>query len=332
VIRTLWLCFVVVGLSSHDFEGGSQARRAWPRTARVIPDVVLLSLQGKRLRLRQEKGDARMLFLVKAHQEMSLDLMGRVGKLEAEGGLRGVEGLFVSTDIIHRAWFEDHWAQLSLPHPLLFDLGHRLLRDFNVGTLPQVLTFDRRGQLLHAMGPGEGLGADRIRAWAGYASGKETRQDLDMHLSALDSKGILARRRAQEWLLQAQREADRGAYKAAVLAARRALKTYPGSIQVVLGAAKVLALAGARGQAQELASSVLTRRPGHKRAMTILGITLVEEGKIDDARRLLEAALPLNPDPRLVRVYLARIHEKKGEIDAALRLYRLALDPDRIVK
>ncbi len=79
-------------------------------------------------------------------------------------------------------------------------------------------------------------------------------------------------------------------------------------------------------QAERLAREVIAAQPHHAEGYLVLGAALELQGRIQDAVAAYEEAARINPNETASLVALAQISEAAGELDAAERYYRAALD------
>ena len=121
-----------------------------------------------------------------------------------------------------------------------------------------------------------------------------------------------------------------GALTKSLFHLRRALELEPARLDTYLELIDAYRVLGRIDDARQIADIAGARFPGQAEVPTKLGIVLLTAGKREEAGRLFQAALALNPGFVVALYNLAKLTDEEGDRAAALALYRKAcsLDPD----
>ncbi len=122
---------------------------------------------------------------------------------------------------------------------------------------------------------------------------------------------------------------ERGDFPQAMLAVRRLTADHPQDLAALLTLGNVHALMGNGDEARDCFSKALRAEPLCVEARIYLGLAMLQEGRLEEARSELQKALFLEPTLSLGHYLLAQVHEKRGDKDAALRCYRNAVQQRR---
>ncbi len=126
-------------------------------------------------------------------------------------------------------------------------------------------------------------------------------------------------------ILRAGVLASRGAYQPAIADLRQAVQTDPAKPAIRLDLARVLAESGRKTEAAAEYDAVLRVQPDFAPALTGKGALQAELGELDAAERTLRRALELSPRQDEARFDLAQVLERRGRRQQAIAEYhRLA--------
>jgi chemotaxis protein methyltransferase CheR len=118
---------------------------------------------------------------------------------------------------------------------------------------------------------------------------------------------------------------EKGDFPQAMLAVRRLTDDHPDDLAALLTLGNVHALMGNADESRECFSRALKAEPLCVEARIYLGLAMLQEGKLSDARAELQKALFLEPTLSLGHYLLAQVHEQQGDREAARRSYRNAV-------
>jgi len=109
---------------------------------------------------------------------------------------------------------------------------------------------------------------------------------------------------------------------------RRALELAPARLDTYIELIDTYRLLGRLDDARQIAGIATARFPERAEVPAKLGIALLAAGLRDDARRLFETALALNPGHVVALYNLAKLTDEQGNLQAALDFYRRARGAD----
>ncbi len=118
--------------------------------------------------------------------------------------------------------------------------------------------------------------------------------------------------------------------EAAEAAYRQALTLRPDDAGAWHGLGLALLDQGRPGDAAEALAAALRRRPGDSALLADLGGALADLGRLDEASALLDQALAHDPDRAETHNSRGTVHQRRGDVGAAIGAYRraVALRPD----
>ena len=186
--------------------------------------------------------------------------------------------------------------------------------------MPSVAILDAKGRLANSFLLYEVGLEKQIRAVLDHLWGKKTEvpgpvEAKRLLIRELDSNaaGLEATRKYAEALALRVRQAELAGDDPAILAAI-------GRLQFRLG--KAAAAVEAYRRSLQLQDAIVVR--------VHLGLALLEQGSLVDARKELESALLMSTDKALVHYSLARIAKQEGNLDLALSHIKKALESVRL--
>jgi tetratricopeptide (TPR) repeat protein len=253
--------------------------------------------------------------------------------VEAAGAAVPVELLYVTADVVRRAYFDRVRKERSLEAPLALDPDRSLYGKLGLIVFPTTIIVDREGKLAHVISlhnpDYKHVLESNIRHALELIDDEQLRERLKARPTGVGPGSPKRMAAAHRALARQLRETGRlDAARDELLKSR---ELDPDNADVLLDLADLdVAIAGAGGannlqEAQGLIEHVLRENAGHRRAKQIGGIILYRQGRLVEAESILIDALNLNPDPARIHYYLGRIYEQQGQPARALEHYRRAL-------
>ena len=289
------------------------------------PAYQMTTIDGATIDSRRQRGKTVVLIYLSAEQRNSeraaLDAERIVKKLENDK----VELLFVTADVIYKAYWEKLWKETELSAPLAFDGQRKLYGELGLIVFPTTLVIDEKGLLSHVISTRGTDYSHVLEAYIKHTLGLLSDEDLKKQLTAKSfdrgsPKSLAARHRAAARLLR-----EKGLLEGAEGELRSALELDSTNTHIRLDLADLCIALDRMDESGKILDAILEAEPQHRRARSLKGIVLFKIGENDKAKEILEAALELNPDPARTHFYLGRIDEEAGDKDGAIGHYRAAL-------
>jgi len=118
------------------------------------------------------------------------------------------------------------------------------------------------------------------------------------------------------WLALSQLEARAGAYDEAVAAAAEGVRQVPGDVKLRSWYGETLMKRGRRAEAEEVLRQTLELDGAGAYPRYVLGLVYLGDGRLEEARRQLEAATALQASAHEAWYQLAVVCERLGDLDA----------------
>lgn len=209
---------------------------------------------------------------------------------------------------------------------VLADPDYKLSGQFQVRVWPTTVIGNSSGEIVGVIaGMPKAFAAD-LDAYMQRASGRIDAMELKNRLAA---HGTVADTPAQEaarhWEV-AHRLLGRGHFSEAQSEVEAGLKKAPASPQLKLLQAKILLHYSEATEAQKVLDSVPAGivPPWHVDVLRARAARIV--GRLDEAQRLAEGAVKLNPQPSEALYELGQIHQARGDWQKAAEAYRRAFE------
>jgi tetratricopeptide (TPR) repeat protein len=292
----------------------------------AVPEYELTTLTGETTSSRRLRGKTVVLIYLSAEQRGSERAAVDASAVLAELDLEDIELVFVTADVVYKAYFEKLWKESSLSAPLALDGQRKLYRKLGLIVFPTTLVIDAEGNLSHVIST---RGSDYPFVLKNYVlntSGRLSNDELETVLTAQSfdqgsPKTLASRHRAAARLLS-----DKGLVKGAEEELLKAIELDPANIYIRLDLADLLLRTDRIEESARLVSEAREADPRNLRALSLAGIVLYSQGQLEEARVLLESSLELNPDPARSHYYLGRVFEDVGDKGAAMVQYRQAAE------
>lgn len=240
-------------------------------------------------------------------------------------GSEQVKLLFVTADVVQKAYFQRFRQERGISAPLALDADRSLYGKLGLIVFPTTVIMNREGKLAHVISihnPDYKHVLDSsIRHAMDMINDEQLRERLQTRPSSAGSpKSLASSHRA---LARQLREKGRlGPAREELLKSR---EQDPSNPEIMLDLADLDVALSNLDDAQSLIETVLSENPGHRRAKQIKGIILFRRDRLEEAEQVLLEALNLNPEPARIHYYLGRIYEQQGQTAKALDQYRRSL-------
>ena len=291
----------------------------------VVPPCKLAAIDGSIVDTETYKGSVVVYVCVLAEQRRSEQAGADSQQVVTALGAEPVRLVHITADAVNKAYFEKLRQDGGIQAPLLFDPDRTFYSKLGIIAFPTTIIVNKEGKLdnviaLHSSHYALQLDA-HIRHALGALSDTELQQRLAPRTAERPSpKSAVSAHRA---LARVMRE--KGQFNEARAELKTGLELDAANHEVMLDLADLDVAMKDLDGADAMIAKVLAAQPDHRRAKQIKGASLFQRGRLDDAQKVLEEALLLNPSPELSHYYLGQILEKKGDKDKALEHYREAL-------
>lgn len=266
-----------------------------------------------------------MVYLAAEQRSSELAAMG-ASTVVSQFSDEPVKLIFVTADVVRRAYFQRFFEERELDAPLALDADRSLYAKLGLIVFPTTIIIDRAGKLAHVISihsPDYKHVLDsNIRHVLELIDDEQLRERLEARPSSEGSP----RSRASAHRTLARLMREQGRLEAARDELVKSRELDPDNIETLLDLAEIDVARNDLEGAQELIVAVLKENAGHRRAKQIRGIILYRSGRLVEAERVLLDALNLHPDPARIQYYLGRIYEQQGEKVKAMEHYRRALE------
>ena len=140
----MWRLLVLIGLAFSALA----SRAADELAGAEAPDFVLKSMTGENLRLSEYRGEVVLINFWASGCGDCRESMPALNDLFERYREVGFQLLSVNMDRDREDAFEMA-ASLGMSHPVLFDQGRKVSKQYEVATLPMMLFVDREGVVRH---------------------------------------------------------------------------------------------------------------------------------------------------------------------------------------
>jgi tetratricopeptide (TPR) repeat protein len=294
------------------------------KTGEPMPAYKLAGIDGTAVDSEAFKDSVLVMVYLSAEQRSSelaaMDSRTVVGQFANEP----VKLVYVTADVIQKAYFQRFREERALDAPLAFDADRGLYGKLGLIVFPTTVIVNKEGKLAHVISIHSPDYSHILDAYIRHTLGSINNEQLQERLKARAStegspKSMASAHRAAARLMR-----EKGRLDAAREELTKAREQDPNNPEILLDLAD-LDLAGNLDEADKLIQTVLEAHPEHRRAKQEKGIVLYRRNQLSEAETILLDALNLNPDPARVHYYLGRLYEQQGQTAKALEHYREAL-------
>lgn len=290
-----------------------------------VPACKLPAIDGSIVDTETYKGSVVVFVCVLAEQRRSEQAQTDSQQVVSALGNESVKLIHITADAVKKAYFEKLRQDGGIQAPLLFDPDRTFYSKLGIIAFPTTVIVNREGKLDNVIALHSSHYARQLDAHIRHALGTLSDTELQQRLAprATESSSPKSAVSAHRALARVMRE--KGQFEEARGELKTGLELDSANHEVMLDLADLDVAMNDLDGADAMIAKVLAAQPDHRRAKQIKGACLFQRGRLDEAQKVLEEALTLNPSPELSHYYLGRILEKKGDKDKALDHYREAL-------
>ncbi|MFO0831701.1 MAG: tetratricopeptide repeat protein [Phycisphaerales bacterium] len=290
-----------------------------------VPAFRMPTLDGSLADSESMKGSIVVVVCLSAEQRRS-----EMAAMESAEVVKAVNSdqvklVHVTADVVQRAYFEKFRRDRDISATLAFDPDRTLYGKLGLIVFPTTVIMGKDGKLVEVISLHNPDYKNTLTAYLQHTLGQITDEQLKQKLAEHASEDGTPKSLASAHRALARSMRQKGQLDAAREELSKAREQDPDNKEVLLDIADLDMAAGNLDEAESMVGKVLESQPDHRRARQLKGIALFHRNKLDEAQRVLEEALSLNPSPEVIHYYLGQICEKKGQQDKALEHYREAL-------
>lgn len=285
------------------------------------PDFTLAGLTGETRRFADLKGEKlTALVFWSTWSRKSPTVLARMQQLQSRYRDKGLRVIAINAD------GPDHAAQtlegvkgtvekLGLDYAVLLDPGLAAFHDYGIIALPTTIIVDSSRVITYELSGFPLEGAEALADYLAEAlEGKKRAQAVKT--GHQPDKAALRFFNMGTTSLKSKRTAD-----SADIWYRKAIAADPHFLLPRLALGKLLAQRGDRAQARTELEQVLAREPKNLVALCELGILAAGDGKLDEARGLVDTALGVGLDYPACFAYGGYVYGRLGNLERALELH-----------
>lgn len=290
-----------------------------------VPAFSVRALDGATIELEAFQNRVLLVVFARPDHEKSLEVLIAAQKILKASGDAKLSVLAVSTKEESDPYFKRITAENHLTYPIALDPQRKMYGDFGVVVAPTTLLIDGGG-ILRFVIPHLPISYDRrLRLHTDLLLGKITRDDHERQLAQVDESKVEGQDPWTRSLGLARILIDQGKFDLAVPVLKKlcAERDDP-SAAALLGTA-LLEL----NRIDEAAKYLEPLAPGERESPKImLALARLELRRGDDnaAEQYLTKALAISPAKGPILFELGQLHEKRGDLNKAVRCYRQALE------
>jgi tetratricopeptide (TPR) repeat protein len=211
-------------------------------------------------------------------------------------------------------------------YPIVADETYDTSGKFSVRVWPTLLVAGRKGEEIARM-PGLPVSlANDLAAYLDFASGKLDKAGLDKALTNREMVGDSEDEKAARHAEVAQRLAQQGLSTQATSEVAKAMELKPRTGPLLASLARTDLILGDAKGAGELLGRLRADDVPPQELNTLKGWAALQGARWDEARKLLEDATRLNPDPAEALYLLGRVYDHDGYSPKAAEAYRKAYE------
>lgn len=212
------------------------------------------------------------------------------------------------------------------PYPIVLDRDYTLSGRLNVHAWPTTLLISPKGDALaHVGGIGPGYVLE-VGAYAAFVSGDIDQVALNRRLNNTDQVRDSATQAAGRHLQVAQKFMGEADYDAALAEIDRGLKLDPASARLKVAKIRVLLDKGNSAQAKAILGELPANSLPPSQMSFIQGIIAAACGDAASAKKLLQDATRLNPNPAEAWFELGKVYEGEKDYARAAEAFRKAYE------
>lgn len=291
------------------------------QTGMEAPDVVLGEMAGKGQRLADVKGE-KLTALVfwstwSRKSPAVLTRMQQLSQRYRDKGFRVVainaDGLTTTPQV--EAQVRETVEKLKLEYPILLDKGLSAFNAFGIIALPTTIIVDPSRTITHELSGFPLEGAEVMADYLAEVLDGKVRKQV-VKTGHQPDKAAMRYFNMGTTSLKSKRTAD-----GADAWFRKAIDADPEFLLPRLALGKLYAQRGDNAQARKELEQVLAREPGNMLGLCELAMVAVDEGKVEEAKGLVDKALGAGLDASACYATGGYVYGRSGNLERALQLY-----------
>ncbi len=212
---------------------------------------------------------------------------------------------------------------------VILDSEYALSGKLSVRVWPTTVLLDESGQVIaHLAGLPKNYDKD-LDSYLAFATKRIDKAGLDQRLHNHDVVADSPEQIADRHFQVAQRLMDKGLVEQARVELTEGLKLHPHSPQLQLTLVRAMLMLGDADGAMKAIEKIDASAIPASHLNMLRGESLIQLGKWEDARRTLEEAVKLNPQPAEAWYQLGLVHEHSADWAHAAEAYRKAFESTR---
>jgi Tfp pilus assembly protein PilF/peroxiredoxin len=295
------------------------------------PIVALVDLNGRSVSTDTLKGKTLVLVFGELYHERTKLACGEIQKtLDTEAfGNKPVATMLVVSQQVGVDDLRKLAREWTFPATILRDAERQAFETYRVTVLPSVVVIDSKGKVVHAFAAYTSRFADTFKNAMALAVGDIDRAAFEKRLHPPANEETDAKRvRAQRLSELARQLARRRLSELAVQKYNEAIELAPDYVPAHLGLGVLELNQRHLPEAERHFNAVLSVEPKSIEASLGLAflMTLRGDKELDTADRLVRGVLAEKPDEPQAHYLMGRIHEQRGEKDAATASFKKAAE------
>lgn len=295
------------------------------------PDFSLHDLSGRKRAFADVKGEKlTMVIFWSTWSRNSEKALAQAQKLYSSYKEKGLSVVAVNADSqqitpAETAAIKTMSTNLGLDYPVLLDQGLTVFHDYGVIALPSTVILDPEKTISYELSGYPLVGSEEMNDFiVAQMEGREPK-------AVVQRKGYQPDKRALRFYnmgkkaLRSQRMAA-----TAEIWFKKAAEMDPKFVQPHISLGRFYMERNTPDKAKEQFDLVLQKEPENVVALCDLGMLLVDDGKTEDGKALLQKAMKAEENYTPCFYYLGYAYGKEGKIDDALSMFSRALEINRL--
>jgi Flp pilus assembly protein TadD len=286
------------------------------------PDFSLGGLKGEKGAFADFRGE-RLTALVfwSTWSRKSPQALTRMQQLQLRYRDKGLAVVAINADgphpvEQHLAGVREAAATLKLEYPVLLDPGLETFNSYGIIALPSIIILDPARTIVYELSGFPLEGAEEMVDYLAEALEGKKRRPVAEAAGRQPDKAALRFFNLGTSSLKSKRTAD-----GADAWFRKSIAADPEFLLPRLALGKLHAQRGERAEARKELEQVLAREPKNMVALCELGLIAAADGKLDEARGLMDTALGIGLDYPACYAYGGYVYGRLGNMERALQLH-----------
>ncbi len=324
--RSRWVAFVGAALLAVAVASGQgQLRRA--KVGDKLSAFTLTDIEGNSFSYQQDTHRVLAVVFLAAHQTRSERAIEDLGRIAADLQRSGhpLDLAAVVSDSEDLAYFRQLRKDLELTSRILLDREDHLWGKLGLTATPTVIVADAQG-VIRWIRAGHGYDfAEQARSEILQALGLEPVKETE-HARVETLTNDTPEDRARRHMNMGQALEGEGRVEAAIAELRKARELAPKSVDIQLELGRLLCRGGQTEEALAVAGRITATAPAEEAEVkTLLGWAYRRLGDRDQAEKLLNESVRLNPKSVRALYELGRLYRERGDNEKAMEAYDRAL-------